>query len=120
MSSPLLLLVLLFTLAFTLVGVQGMLAQYARGVVRGAADEGARAGAPEFAGTNDCARAAGEALSQLLGGALGSDIRIECSADDERSIARATGTIPSIAPGLIPATTIDVTAVVVKEPEYES
>jgi hypothetical protein len=102
-----------------MVGVQGMLAQYARGVVRGAIDEGARAGAPEFAGAADCAIAANAALSQLLGGTLGSDIRIECSSDGERSIARAVGTIPSIAPGLIPATEIDVTALIVKEPEYE-
>ncbi len=106
------------TMAFTLVGVQGMLAQYARGVARAAIDEGARAGAPEYAGAFDCQRAADEVLTQLLGGALGADISVRCVNDGERSTARVTGVIPSIAPGLIPAITIDETAIIVKEPEY--
>lgn len=110
--------ILLLTVTIVLVSFQGLLSMYASGVIRGAADQGARAGAPEFAGAADCAVAANKVLAQLLGGPIGNDIRIECSNTSERSIARATGTLPSIIPGIIPPPRIDLTAVVQKEPEY--
>jgi hypothetical protein len=110
--------ILLLTVVIVLVSVQGLLSMYATGVIRGAADQGARAGAPEFAGAADCAVAANKVLSQLLGGPLGANVRVECSSTSERSVARAVGSLPSLIPGIIPPPQIDVTAVVRKEPEY--
>lgn len=110
--------ILLLTITIVLVSVQGLISMYASGVIRGAADQGARAGAPEFAGAADCAVAANKVLSQLLGGPIGADIQIQCSNNGDRSTARAIGTLPSIVPGIIPPPRIDITAVIQKEPEY--
>ncbi len=114
------LVLLLFTILITLGAFHAFLSLYASAVVRGATDEGARAGAPEFAGAADCAIAANRALSELLPGPLGGDVAVGCANTADRSVARGVGRIPSPIPLLMPDITIDVTAVVQKEPEYES
>jgi hypothetical protein len=52
---------------------------YARGVVRAAVDEGARTGGRSGATTRDCEARASEVLGDLLGGALGDEVRLRCS-----------------------------------------
>src|SRR2546422_9212665 len=60
---------------------------YARGVVRAAVDEGARAGAPIDAGAGDCEQRARDVVHSLLGGKLGSDVRVECHGEQSRMTA---------------------------------
>jgi len=94
------------------------LSLYAKAVIRGAVDEGARAGAPEYAGTADCAIAANQVLNELLGSQFRGQVRVACSGNDERSVAQGVGYVPSFLPGILPDIQIDITAVVTKEPEY--
>ncbi len=51
---------------------------YARGVIRAAVDEGARAGAVANASVDECLARATDALSDLLGGTLGSGVELSC------------------------------------------
>jgi hypothetical protein len=62
---------------------------YARGVVRSAVDEGARAGAPLDASASDCESRAREVLENLLGGAAGRSVSVSCRAVDGVMRARA-------------------------------
>jgi Flp pilus assembly protein TadG len=64
---------LLFVLIANLVVVQ-----YARGVVRSAAEEGARAGSSVSAVEADCEARAQEVLGALLGGPMGDRITVTC------------------------------------------
>jgi hypothetical protein len=108
----------LLTVIIVFGSFHAFLSLYAKAVIRGAVDEGARAGAPEFAGAADCAIAANRVLSQLLGSDFNAQVRVACSSNDERSIAQGVGSVPSFLPGIIPDIRIDITAVVTKEPEY--
>ena len=56
-----------------------ILVQYARGVVRAAAEEGAQAGSRLTATQNDCLARANEVLDGLLGGAMGDDVTVACT-----------------------------------------
>lgn len=51
---------------------------YARGVVRSAVDEGARAGAALDASDDECAERSQAVVANLLGGAMGQSVRISC------------------------------------------
>lgn len=62
--------------------------QYARGVLRAAADEGARAGGRFGSGVVECERRADAVVGDLLGGRLGSGIVVSC--DDHGNMVRAT------------------------------
>ena len=62
---------------------------YARGVVRSAVDEGARAGATIDASAGDCERRARDVLGNLLGGAVGRAVRVSCLEVDGVMRARA-------------------------------
>jgi hypothetical protein len=54
---------------------------YARGVVRAAVDEGARAGGRSGSTTGDCEARASAVVGDLLGGALGDDVHLTCRHD---------------------------------------
>lgn len=74
---------LLFVLVANLVVVQ-----YARGVVRSAAEEGARAGSDVSAVESDCEARASEVLAALLGGPMGDDITVTCQVGPDGVTAR--------------------------------
>lgn len=56
-----------------------ILVQYARGVVRAAAEEGAQAGSRLTATERDCLRRADEVLDALLGGSMGDAVTVHCT-----------------------------------------
>jgi hypothetical protein len=89
--------------------------QYGRGVVRAALDEGVRAGSRAAAGSAECERRAQAALADLLGGAMGSGVRVRCSADDATVTAQADVTFHGWAPG-VPDWRFTARAVAVREP----
>ncbi len=66
------------SLLFFVLLVQFVVWQYGRGAVRAALDEAARAGAPVDADAGDCERRAAAVLDDLLGGALGREVRVSC------------------------------------------
>lgn len=91
--------------------------QYARGVVRAALDEGARAGtrvAAADVGRDRCQSQAAAALSQLLGGSLGADIAVQCTVGPERVEATARGSFAGWLPG-VPSFPVELAAVAVRE-----
>ena len=92
-----------------------LVAAYARGVLRAAVDEGARAAsrAPAAAGT--CEARAGAALDQLLG-ALGDRAVVRCEYRVERVVAAGALRMPAWLPG-VPAFSLSARATVVREQE---
>jgi hypothetical protein len=60
---------------------------YARGVVRAAVDEGARAGASIDASAAECEQRARDVVRNLLGGELGRDVHVECHEEQGRMTA---------------------------------
>ena len=77
---------------------------YARGVVRAAVDEGARAGGRYGASEAECEARATDVLADLLGGALGDGVRVDCrgGTDDPAMTARADVFLSGWLPGLTP------------------
>lgn len=77
---------------------------YARGVARAAVDEGARAGGRFGAGETECERRARDVVHDLLGGALGTGVRISCRGGDsaDAMTARAEVVLHGWVPGLTP------------------
>ena len=73
---------------------------YARGVVRAAVDEGARAGAVANASGVECEARAADVLSDLLGGKLGDGIAVSCAVVGPELVATATVVLDSPYPGL--------------------
>jgi hypothetical protein len=65
--------------------------QYAAGVLRSAADEGARAAAPAGAPLGACPAAAADAVGNLLGGELGDDVTVSCVRDGDFIRAEVAG-----------------------------
>ena len=88
---------------------------YARGVVRAAADEGARAGAVVDAGPGDCEQRARDVVRTLLGGPMGHDVQLDCRESGDRMSAVATVVLPSWIPGIVPSWTFGITASATKE-----
>jgi hypothetical protein len=89
---------------------------YARGVVRAAVDEGARAGSRFGATTAECDSRARDVLGDLLAGRLGSDVRVRCESTNEDEIhASAHVTVHGWLPGLVPDWTFTLDARSVKE-----
>lgn len=90
---------------------------YARGVVRAAVDEGARAGGRFGAGESECESRADDVLGDLLGGALGTGVRVQCREDegDEVIRARADVVLRGWIPGLTPDWSFTLEAQSVKE-----
>jgi hypothetical protein len=89
---------------------------YARGVVRASVDEGARTGSRFGATTAECESRARDVLGDLLGGGLGSDVRIRCESPDE-DVMRATVdvTLHGWLPGVVPDWTFTLSARSVRE-----
>jgi hypothetical protein len=75
---------------------------YARGVVRAAVDEGARTGGRSGAGTVECEARAADAVSDLLGGALGQDVAVRCRRDTDAMLAHASVTLHAWLPVVVP------------------
>jgi hypothetical protein len=89
---------------------------YARGVVRAAVDEGARAGGRVGAGTAECEARAGDVLGDLLGGPLGAGVNVACSErGDDVMRARADVVLSGWLPGVIPDWSFTIEAQSVKE-----
>jgi hypothetical protein len=78
-----------FTLMFFVLLIQFVVWQYGKGVVRDALDEGARAGAPATAGPAECEARAQDVLAALLGGRMGSKVRVRCEETPTEVLARA-------------------------------
>jgi hypothetical protein len=75
---------------------------YARGVVREAIDEGARAATPIDASASACEARAAEVLDGLLRGPIGDDIAVTCAVGPQRVRASASVTLRSWLPGMPP------------------
>jgi hypothetical protein len=89
---------------------------YARGVIRAAVDEGARAGSRFGATTNECDSRARDVLGDLLAGRLGNDVRIRCESTSEDEMhATVHVTLHGWLPGLVPDWTFTLDARSVKE-----
>ena len=88
---------------------------YARGVVRAAVDEGARAGSRFGATTAECDSRARDVLGDLLAGQLGRDVDIRCESGEDEIHASAHVTLHGWLPGLVPDWTFTLDARAVKE-----
>lgn len=62
--------------------------QYGRGAMQSALDQGARAGSVAGS-TTDCESVASDVVGQLLGGRMGSEVAVTCSADGRFMVAEA-------------------------------
>jgi len=80
------------SLIFFVLLVQFVIWQYGRGVVRSALDEGARVSAPAQAGPADCEERARAVVTDLMGGAMGDEVRIRCTETATQVRAEATVT----------------------------
>jgi hypothetical protein len=89
---------------------------YARGVVRAAVDEGARAGGRFGATTSECEARARDVLGDLLAGRLGRDVSVRCeSANADEMHATVHVTLHGWLPGLVPDWSFALDARSVKE-----
>ena len=87
---------------------------YARGVVRSAVDEAARAGATIDSSAADCEQRARDVLGGLLGGGAGRAVAVSCREVGGVMQARARVVLEGWIPG-IPTWTFSVDGTVVKE-----
>jgi hypothetical protein len=94
-----------------------VVALYARGAIRAAVDEGARAGAPVDATNADCRRRGDDALNNLLGGAMRSGVHLDCVDDLGTVRARADVTLRGWLPLVAPDWSFSLTGTAVKERE---
>lgn len=103
-------------LAVMLTALNLAVMQYARGAARAAAEEGARAGAVNGQGVEECQAIALSTLDGLLGGSYGGDLVVQCIDLDDSMVAIVAGPLePWVAP--MPDVTVDVRIAVAKEPE---
>jgi len=75
---------------------------YARGVVRAAVDEGARAGSRFGATTAECDSRARNVLGDLLAGRLGHDVTVRCETHADEMHASVHVTLRGWLPGVVP------------------
>ncbi|MFI5046354.1 MAG: hypothetical protein ACHQIG_04770 [Acidimicrobiia bacterium] len=87
---------------------------YARGAVRAAVDEAARAGARVDAGTDDCTTRAEDVLDGLVGSALRSGVAVRCEHVGAVVTARADVRLPSWL-ALVPDWSFTIVGTAVKE-----
>lgn len=85
---------------FLVGGANYVVDQYGRGVLRDAADEGARAGAQLGAPPGYCEDRAHQALANLLSGKLAQGVTVTCSQVGNNVVATATATFPGWIPGV--------------------
>jgi hypothetical protein len=88
---------------------------YARGVVRAAVDEGARAGSHFGATTAECDSRARDVLGDLLAGPLGSDVTVRCESNADEMHATVHVTLHGWLPALVPDWKFSLDARSVKE-----
>lgn len=88
--------------------------QYARGVARSAVDEGVRTGSRATATQADCEARARAVLQDLLGGALGDDVSVNCSDSGDEIVATVDAQLPSWLP-LMPDWSFQISGSDVKE-----
>jgi hypothetical protein len=75
---------------------------YARAAIRGALDEGARAGAAYGGGARACGHRVREALGSVIAGPLGRDVVVRCDDSGRWSVASADVRLRSWLPALVP------------------
>jgi hypothetical protein len=88
---------------------------YARGAIRAAVDEGARAGAPFDSSVGECERRAEDALDDLLGGAMRSEVHVDCVDEVGTVRAEATVVLRGWLPGVVPDWSFSLIGTAVKE-----
>ena len=88
---------------------------YARGVVRAAVDEGARAGSRFDASAAECDSRARDVLGDLLAGRLGSDLSVRCESSADEMHASVHVTLHGWLPVLVPDWTFTLDARSTKE-----
>ena len=103
-----------FSLLLLVLIANVIIVQYARGVVRSAAEEGAQAGSRLSATDVECEARAGEVLDGLLGGPMGDDISVSCTVGVTEVVATVQYTFTPWLP-LIPAWTGTQSSFAVKE-----
>jgi hypothetical protein len=90
---------------------------YARGAIRAAVDEGARAGSPVDSSIAECERRAKDALDGLLGGAMRAGVQVDCVDDADTVRAQATVVLRGWLPGVVPDWSFSLAGSSVKERE---
>ena len=88
---------------------------YARGAIRAAVDEGARAGAPVDSSIGECERRANDALDHLLGGAMRAGVHVDCVAGWGTVRAHATVVLRGWLPGVVPDWSFALEGTAIKE-----
>lgn len=88
---------------------------YARGVVRGALDEGVRAGARTTGGAAACQQRVDQVLDQLLGGSFGAGVTATCGETASTVTADADAAFPGWLPG-VPEFTFRIAATASRHP----
>ncbi len=91
-----------------------IIVQYARGVVRSAAEEGAQAGSRLSATQIECLARANEVLDGLLGGSMGDGVAVSCTVGPAEVAATVTYVFTPWLP-IIPSWTGSQTSFAVKE-----
>ncbi|HEY5578430.1 MAG TPA: hypothetical protein VIL12_01935 [Acidimicrobiia bacterium] len=86
-------------LVFLVMLAWALVVQYGLGVVRGALDEGARAGSLAGGQAEVCETVARDALANLLGGPVGDRLTVRCVTMDARLVAEAEGVFGAWLPG---------------------
>ncbi|MDH3540703.1 MAG: hypothetical protein OEP52_11940 [Acidimicrobiia bacterium] len=103
-----------FSLVLLVLIANIIVVQYARGVVRAAAEEGAQAGSRLSATSLECEDRADEVLASLLGGAMGAGVTVSCTVGPTGVAATVQYTFTPWLP-LIPAWTGSQASFAVKE-----
>ena len=103
-----------FSLLLLVLIANVVIVQYAQGVVRSAAEEGAQAGSRLSATNVECEGRANEVLGTLLGGAMGADVVVDCSVGPTEVAATVHYSFTPWLP-LIPSWTGSQTSFAVKE-----
>ena len=103
-----------FSLLLLVLIANVIIVQYAKGVVRSAAEEGAQAGSRLSATNLECEARANEVLGSLLGGAMGTGVTASCTISATEASATVEYTFTPWLP-LIPAWTGSQTSFAVKE-----
>jgi hypothetical protein len=103
-----------FSLLLLVLIANVIIVQYAQGVARAAAEEGAQAGSRLSATSLECEARANEVLGSLLGGAMGAGVTASCTVGATEVAATVQYTFTPWLP-LIPAWTGSQTSFAVKE-----
>jgi hypothetical protein len=88
---------------------------YARGAIRAAVDEGARAGAPVDASARECERRARDALDDLLGGSMRAGVHVDCVDNFGMVRAQAHVVLEGWLPGFVPDWSFSLAGTAIKE-----